>query len=125
MQLKIELPWPDKKLSPNGRCHWRGKASAVSKHRDWARTAATAAMRAQGWQAVEKAELRIRFVDPSKRRRDRDNHQAMCKSYLDGFADAGVIVDDSGFITHPATFEVGPVRGVVFEIVASKEAGEQ
>lgn len=115
--LKIELPWPDKALSPNGRVHWARKAKAAAKHRSWARTAAMAAIRSQGWpKGVTSAVVRMRFVDPIQRRRDRDNHQAMAKNYLDGFADAGVIVNDAGFITHPATFEVGTVRGVVFEI---------
>ena len=77
------------------------------------------AMRKQGWpENVERAEMWITFVDPTPRRRDRDNHQAMCKSYCDGFADAGVIVNDSGFIQNPVEFAVGPRRGVVFEIEA-------
>lgn len=115
--LKIELPWPAQLLSPNGRPHWAKLAKAKADHRGWAWAAATSAIRSQGWpKRVEAAEIVTRFIDPAKRRRDRDNHQAMCKAYLDGFADAGVIVNDAGFIVHPAKFEVGPVRGVVFEI---------
>ncbi len=123
-KLRIELPWPAAVLSPNGRVHWARKSKAVAKHREWAYIAAIAAMRQCGWpKGVLAADIRTTFIDPTPRRRDRDNHQSMNKSYLDGFADAGVIANDSGFVTHPVEFIVGPKRGVRFDItIADKRA---
>lgn len=123
-KLRIELPWPDKALSQNARPHWSRRSAATKKHREWAYIAALVAMRQSGWpKGVLQADIRTTFIDPVSRRRDRDNHQAMNKSYLDGFADAGVVANDSGFISHPAQFVVGPKRGVRFDItIADKRA---
>jgi crossover junction endodeoxyribonuclease RusA len=123
MKLRIELPWPDKALSPNGRVHWARKAKAVAKHRGFAKLAAIAAIRSAKWPSgVREAYAKTRFIDPSTRRRDRDNHASMCKSYFDGLADAGVVANDCGFVHWPVTFEVGPVRCVVIEIEPVSEA---
>ena len=116
--LRIELPWPAACLSPNGRAHWRRKALATKRHRWWALLAAQDAIRAQRWPAgVKQAEVRITYRDPVSRRRDRDNHLGMCKAYLDGLTEAGVIEDDCGFICHPVAFEQSAVRSVVIEVV--------
>jgi hypothetical protein len=38
--ITITLPWPDKRLSPNARCHWREKANAANMARAEGRIAA-------------------------------------------------------------------------------------
>ena len=123
-KLRIELPWPDRALSPNGRVHWAAKSREVAKHREWGWIAAVDSVRKQGWpKNVEQADVAITFVDPRPLRRDRDNHIGLCKSYFDGFVDAGVIVNDCGFRVSSCDFEIGPKRGVRFDItIADKRA---
>lgn len=117
MKLHIELPWPDKALSPNGRAHHMQKAKAAKKQREWACVAATAAMRAAGWpKGVRDAITRVTFFVTQERRRDRDNFAAMLKSAWDGCADAGVIANDCGFTHATPQFVKGKVKGVVIEI---------
>ena len=41
--MNIELPYPDKALSPNSRCHWSQKAKAAKKARSDAFVIARAA----------------------------------------------------------------------------------
>lgn len=108
--LTIELPWPDKRLSPNARTHWASKAKAVATARGNAKLAATAVIRMAGWKTVNRAIATPIYYDPVVRRRDRDNHAAMLKSYYDGFADAGVIENDCGFTQEPVEFRKGPRR---------------
>lgn len=116
MKLRIILPWPVRALSPNGRCHWSAKNRAVQKARLDGFLASTDAMRRCGWKKVNAATVRatFRFVKPN--RRDGDNHLAMLKPYLDGFADAGVIANDSGFRHEPVKFEKSDEKCVVVEI---------
>ena len=93
--ITIELPWPDKRLSPNARCHWSAKAKASGEAKN------------QGfWETIDKIHLKIRgaldgeyqivytFHPPDKRRRDQDNFLAMMKSYQDGMCSA-LNMDDS------------------------------
>jgi crossover junction endodeoxyribonuclease RusA len=116
MRLQITLPWPSKLLSPNGRPHWAAKGKAVAAARGDAKLAAIAAMRSSKWKTVRRAVVSPVFYDPVVRRRDRDNHAAMLKSYYDGFADAGVIENDCGFTHEPVQFAKGERR---VEIVVS------
>lgn len=115
----IVLPWPDKKLSPNARCHWAQKAKAVKAARlaaGWATRAAKVRVVGEGAIGV-----RITFYPPSKRRYDLDNLLASMKSALDGVAD-GFGVDDSRFRISMALGE--PVKGGRVEIKAGNERGE-
>jgi crossover junction endodeoxyribonuclease RusA len=117
MKLRIELPWPDKALSPNGRVHWARKAKAAKKQREWACVAATAAMRSARWpKGLRDALTRVTFVVTQDRKRDRDNFAAMLKSAWDGCAEAGVIENDCGFTHAPPQFVKGKAKGVVIEI---------
>lgn len=111
----IELSWPPRILSPNGRGHH------MAKHR------AKKAARAEGFSATKAAKvglaagdvpitIKLTFHPKTKNLPDADNAVASCKAYLDGIADA-LGVDDSCFrLAAPVIAE--PVRGgkVVVEI---------
>jgi crossover junction endodeoxyribonuclease RusA len=103
----ITLPWPDARLSPNGRVHWAIKSRVVKGARELAcyeaKRACLPPMPAEG-------DIRMvwTFHPPDKRRRDRDNIAASCKAYADGIADA-LGVDDSRF--EPTYRRGEPVRG--------------
>lgn len=90
----ISLPWPDSRLSPNARTHWRAKAKVAKT----ARTAAfylvrSACVEAPGEGVVH---LSITFFPPDRRGRDMDNAIASMKPHLDGLADA-LKVNDNRF----------------------------
>jgi Holliday junction resolvase RusA-like endonuclease len=56
------------------------------------------------------ANAQVTFYAPDRRRRDGDGILASLKATFDGIADAGVIVDDSGFIHHPVLMEHDPAN---------------
>lgn len=90
----IVLDYPPRTLSPNGRAHWRARAAAAKKHREWARLATLAARPAVP--AEGPIGLLLTFYPGSNRNRDRDNALASAKPALDGIADA-LGVNDSRF----------------------------
>jgi crossover junction endodeoxyribonuclease RusA len=96
--IRVELPFPPAELNPNrknGR-HW-GATHAVKdgyKRDCWALT--LAAVGAGCIVPDGDIALRLTFVQPDKRHRDRDNLLAASKALLDGFA-AALKVDDSRF----------------------------
>jgi crossover junction endodeoxyribonuclease RusA len=93
--ITITLPLPDKCLSPNARVHWAKKAKVVKSYREVAQWAAFKKMNPSPvkWQ---NATYKALFYFPDARRRDADNAIASIKSALDGVADAGLVVNDSG-----------------------------
>lgn len=105
--IEIELPWPDKRLSPNSRPHWAEKARAVAAAKDYA-----------FWTV---AEMRLRdklngeyqasylFSPPDRRRRDIDNLLSSCKAYQDGACRA-LNIDDSVIVRTVIEF-AEPVSG--------------
>ena len=104
----VNLPWPDRKLSPNAKGqHWSRKAEAKRAAR---RTGFVLAREAIGpvkpaWAA---AALSITFCPPDRRRRDDDNAIGAFKAYRDGIADA-LGIDDHKF---KPTYAFGePVKG--------------
>ena len=100
MKLKIVLPLPPKQLHPNARTHYMSKARKAAEARHDAALAGMKAMRDAGNpEPFTKATALLRYYFKRGRRRDNDNMLAWAKSYFDGLADAGVIVNDSGF-TH-------------------------
>lgn len=118
MDLKVELPWPASCLSPNARSHWRKIADAKSAARMLAKFVALDAINRAGWpKHVTDAKTQITFIAKDSRKRDGDNHLSMCKAYLDGLADAGVIANDCGFTHAPVKFVKGSKRGVVIEVI--------
>lgn len=97
--LTLQLPLPARQLSPNARVHWSGKRRAVKEARAAAREESRRVMGDAGMRSAprwEKATYRCVFFLPDARKRDADNLMASLKSYLDGIADAGVVVNDSG-----------------------------
>jgi len=97
--LSIELPWPHKALWPNGRAHWRTKASQTAKHRQWGYIGASAAIAsARGLPPRdERVCLTLTFYPkPRGPAPDRDNALGSCKAYLDGIAQA-MGVNDRNF----------------------------
>lgn len=118
--ITIVLPLPDKCLSPNARVHWAKKAKFVKAYRE----------RAKWFCAIEvfnlkkswrKAKYTARFYFPNNRRRDADNAIASIKSVLDGVADAGLVVNDSGLWPERPEFHVDK-ENPRLEITFTKEA---
>jgi len=84
--MKITLPWPSAKLSPNARGKWAKKDDNRKAARSagyWA--AKQAGVGPDGFQFDEMA---LTFHPPDRRRRDLDNMLASCKAAIDGVSDA-------------------------------------
>lgn len=96
----IVLPWPDRRLSPNARQHWRALAAVKKRARADACTLATVAISLRDKRAIHDMDgripLTIRFYPPDARHRDDDNMVASFKALRDGIADA-LGVDDRRF----------------------------
>ncbi len=101
--MRLELPWPDKGLSPNARLHWAPLANLKAEARKMAAWAAKAAIpyKDRKWIAGGdgKIPIKVTFYPPDNRRRDDDNMVASFKAYRDGIADA-FGVDDRRFQPH-------------------------
>lgn len=93
---EIELPWPDKALWPNARVHWAVRHKAVKAARKLAFFRTLIKRKPCDFAGAERVVLRITFVPPDKRSRDKDNMIACMKPSIDGVADA-IKVDDSKF----------------------------
>lgn len=118
--ITIILPLPDKCLSPNARVHWAKKAKAAKSARfeacfEMKRVAGRIELT---WR---KATYRARFYFKDARRRDADNAIASIKSALDGVADAGLVVNDSGLWPERPEFHVDK-ENPRLEITFTKEA---
>lgn len=116
--LSVTLPFPPAELSPNSKNgrHWGGTQAAKAKYRNdcWV----LALQAARGFVApAGDIPLRVTFVQPDKRRRDRDNLLAACKSGLDGLA-AALKVDDSRFEPVTISRVFGAKPGAVLVEVA-------
>jgi crossover junction endodeoxyribonuclease RusA len=114
MTSALILPWPDKRLSPNARVHWRVLAAAKKS----AKAAAYYTALGDGLGKIEATSLRVRFTffPPDSRRRDVDNLIASLKAASDGIALA-IGVDDSKWQIEIAPFgDVHPSGQVKIEI---------
>lgn len=100
--MKITLPWPDKRLTPNAkrRSHWRSYQPAIKADRENAHWRTTLAIgeiaRGVITEGEGKIPLTITFVPPDKRHRDDDGMIGAFKHARDGIADA-LRVDDRRF----------------------------
>lgn len=105
MTITITIPLPPRTLSPNGRSHWRTKASAVKKYRADAKLAAIHAMNEIGINPPQwdRATAEITVYKRTAHKGDSDNTTASLKAAFDGIADAGVIANDSGLVPMPPT----------------------
>lgn len=93
------LPWPDRALHPNVRCHWSVKAKAAKA----ARMAGFVLAREAGWRDVRlvgEIHVHIEGYPADHRRRDADGLLSSMKPALDGIADS-LGIDDHRFIPHP------------------------
>jgi hypothetical protein len=88
--LKITLPIPDIRISPNGKCHWSVKAKLVKRHRSNALLTTLEAL--QGRTPPTPVAYTFAYYWPSTRRDD-DNAIASGKPYMDGICQA-MRVDD-------------------------------
>ncbi|TBW96692.1 hypothetical protein [Xanthomonas citri] len=102
--IELTLPWPDKRLSPNSRCHWAQRAKAAKAAKAEAHALAVAA----GWQSVilpaGRLHLWIQFYAPTRMRPDDDNMLARLKGARDGIA-AALGIDDRRFVSHPQVMD--------------------
>ena len=114
----IDLPWPDKALSPNARVHW-SKRAAKAKHARLTAFILSAASipladRRPRWPKVA---MNVTFCPPDNRRRDLDNCIASLKHATDGISDA-IGIDDRHFIP---TYAMGePVKGGLVRVSLSE-----
>lgn len=94
----IELPWPDPALHVHAKgVHWAKKAGATKAARRLAERRARLAMqtRKHSVLAGDPVMLCYGFIMPDRRGRDIENLRGMCKPYVDGVVDAGLLVDDN------------------------------
>lgn len=100
--MKIVLPFPDRRLSPNARLHFRVTAAIKAKARKDAAyityDAMTCGLREvrQHFAGDGPISCHVTFYPPDNRHRDDDNMIAMLKSARDGIADA-IGVNDRRF----------------------------
>jgi crossover junction endodeoxyribonuclease RusA len=98
--IEITLPWPDKRLSPNSRCHWREKAKVTGlakwDGRYLAMMLTDSVYLPVKWSLDGKPDGLVAyytFYPPDKRKRDIDNCLSMMKSHQDGVCSAFDIDD--------------------------------
>ena len=119
-RIVVELPFPDKDLSPNARVHHQQKA-AVTKQ---ARALAAAETRLNYNLSEYSGNLICcrYFYPPDNRWRDTDNLGSMAKASQDGIADALGINDHLIIETRNRRMKSeGKPGKVVFEIYADEE----
>lgn len=92
--MKIVLPWPDKRLNPNARMHWRTLSEVKSKARWDAGFLTLEAMNGQArtfrqsFAGETLIPITVTFYPPDNRLRDDDNMVGSFKAMRDGIADA-------------------------------------
>jgi crossover junction endodeoxyribonuclease RusA len=119
---ELVLPWPDRRLHPNARVHWRAKAPVTKA----ARTQAHLLTLEAGWHREKlpdgKLHLWLDFYPPNRLRRDDDGLLSAMKAARDGIADA-LKVDDHRFVSHPRLMEEVRTDGqVVVRITGGPDA---
>lgn len=112
----IVLPWPDRRLSPNARIHWRALAPVKKAAKE---TAYILTKQARARVEPGLIPMRVTFNAPDRRLRDDDNCIGAFKYYRDGIALA-LGVDDRAF--RPSYHFGEPVKGgqVIVELVEDK-----
>lgn len=104
----INVSWPPKQLSPNGRYHWAQVARCSKKARSEARLMMWAELQRRNLLVIDpkkitKVGISYLFVPPDRRARDDDNLIRAMKPYRDGIAEA-LGVDDKIFRTQESDF---------------------
>ncbi len=98
--MNIILPYPDKALSPNSRCHWSQRAKAAKKARSDAFHIVNALDNCPFVGYEGRLHVWIDVYAKTKNYPDADNILSSLKSALDGIADA-LGLNDRRFIPHP------------------------
>lgn len=97
--ITISLPIPHRRISPNGRGHWKTKSKHTKLARQRAKLRTLEALgqhfHARGLPVPVFAGYSLRHYFPTAAERDDDNADGACKAYRDGIADA-LGVDDRG-----------------------------
>jgi len=104
--ISLELSLPDKRLHAHAKGSWRGKCAAVKQARYMA-----AVMAAGGGAAFDRGILSVFVRYPDRRRRDLLNTVHMCKPYIDGLIDAGVLPGDDWL-----RMRIGSIRGTLARV---------
>lgn len=125
--LRIVLPWPDKRLTPNAkrRKHWTVYRPAINADREEARLITRSAMARQGkpeFPAEGKIPVTIRFVPPDRRHRDDDGMVGAFKHARDGIA-AALGVNDRRF--RPQYHIAEPARPGRVEVIVGENSYPQ
>ena len=123
--ITITLDWPDKDLSPNTRQHWTKLAQAKADYRGqcWLMTRAKRA----DWEGkIPDGDLMLRmtFVPPDNRKRDRDNLIARMKAGIDGLAEA-LGIDDARFTTICASMRKPGAHPCVLMTITGDDTDEE
>lgn len=97
--ITFDLPLPPRECSPKARAHYHRKARAVK----WYRCAAALAvsMKCHKRWLLSAATIQFEFTFQMNRRRDEDKLLASMKAAIDGFADAGIVHNESAFTVLP------------------------
>lgn len=97
----LKLPMPSSDLNPNRilTLHWAIVAKTKKKHREnayWlSKELFSKYLNDAYFLPFKKCTIKRVFYFSDKRRRDKDNYDAMTKAYSDGLKDSGIIFDDS------------------------------
>lgn len=82
--MKIILPFPSRKLSPNYHAGWRAKEVERSAAYSHGYKAALIAKRSESFVYADEYQVNIAICPPDRRHRDIDNIHASLKHYIDG-----------------------------------------
>ena len=110
--MKVELPWPDRTLSPNARVHHMALAKVKKAYSAECFWLTRSTIRHD---LGTRRHLRITFCPPDRRARDLDNMLASIKYGLDGFSRA-VGIDDSEWSLSIARGQPGKPGKVIVEL---------
>lgn len=97
--LDFDLPWPNKRLSPNARVHWSVLAAAKSDYKKAAQLIAAGELVNTGLPQkpdLSRAHIQLIFCPPKNFAYDLDNALARMKAGIDGIARA-FGCDDKGW----------------------------
>jgi hypothetical protein len=112
--FRVVLPWPDWRISPNGRLHHQQKGKLVKSHREAARLISMQSIGFQNWVDADTIFSIWIFRQPDNRKRDTGNMRAAMKACQDGVFDV-LKIDDSA-IKPEALFQDGIVDGGEVEL---------
>ena len=119
--ITVHLPFPDPRLNPNhckGR-HWSSTVALRKSARKAAALLTRQVSRGVTFPMGHEVSLKVVFIQPDRRKRDRDNLLASFKNAIDGIADA-LGIDDKEFNPVTVCREYGTKPGSV-----RVEIGEQ